>query len=94
MMPLPILAPGMDVDGEDLRDPALQEQGEGGALVRPVVVANPIGLQGVEALEVEQRLGVTAGGRVAAEDSAQVLTDRRADPGIGVKGVPDQFAQG
>ena len=58
--------PRMDVHGEDLGDAALQKQGQGLAVVDPIIVRGTVGLEGMKALEVQQgdAIPAAAGSRV------------------------------
>ncbi len=69
---------GVDVALEHLRDPALEVEGEVAPPPRPHMVGEAVGLQGVEALEVQHRL---QGPQVAGSRSITApISARKADP--------------
>ena len=79
MMPLPIRAPGMDVDAEHLRGPHLDEVGHVLAPLLPEPVADPVALQRLEPLEEQERLQIAVAGRIALEDRQDVRPRRDAE---------------
>ena len=83
----------IDVGLEDLRRAALQVEREVAPPRVPQPVRQAVGLDGVEALEVEQRLDVALAGRIAVVDRGDVATDDLAEFLIGgqriVEGAAD-----
>ena len=87
MMPLPICARRMNVDGGDHRRPALQVIGEVLAAQVPQPVRHAVRLDRLIAFEIEQRVDVAVAGRVAVEGGDDVGPRRMADFGLGFDGV-------
>ena len=73
---------GMDVHGEDLTHPALQEERQVAAFMLPQPVGDTVGLESLVALVVEKGFGVAVAGRVAVTDGDQVLPGGVADGGF------------
>ena len=71
-MPRPILRVGMDVGLERRRGAALQIEREVLAVPVPKPMGEAMGLDGVEALEVEHRLDEARAGGIAVEDRDDV----------------------
>ena len=70
---------GMDIDGKDLRDTVLQEQGQRFALLLPEPVGDAVRLQGLKPFEVQKGLRIGFGRRIAFLDGPQVGPDRLGD---------------
>ena len=71
-MPLPIAGAGMDVEAEQGAGAALQEVGERLAALQPQPMRDARGLQGVIALEPQQRIEMRGAGRIAVGDGDDV----------------------
>ena len=82
-MPLPITRAGMDVEAEQRAAAALQEVGERLAALQPQPVRDALGLQGVVALEPQQRVEMRGAGGIALGHRHDVGARRQADGGIG-----------
>ena len=70
---------GMDIDGKDLGNPALQETGEIAPVIAPQPMADAMPLQRVKALVVEERRQMGLGRRVAGADGDEVGDGRGDD---------------
>ena len=68
----------MDVYVEDHGDPVLEVEGEGMPALLPKPMGDSMGLEGVEALEMEEGLGEAPRGRIALHHGGEILPDRRA----------------
>jgi hypothetical protein len=79
MMPM-ILPPGCD--GEDARALALQVEGEVALPLLQQLMGEAMRHQGVEALEIEQRLDIAAARRIAVVDGGEVGAERAAQLGM------------
>ena len=96
-MPRPILGGGVDVGLEHRRRAALQIIGEilAALLIEPV--RQPMGLQRVKALEVEQRIDEARGCGIAVVDRDQIGAERIAEIGFVAQrlviGLADQIAR-
>src|SRR3546814_7486618 len=69
----------MDVDVEDFRGPALQQEGHGLTVLVPQPVGDTMGLDRLEALEEQQRLQEAAAGGIALVHRHGVGAHRIAD---------------
>ena len=67
----------VDVGAGDFGDAVLQEQRQGFTLFAPQPVGDALALDGVEALEIQQRGGVVVASRIAVETGADVGARRR-----------------
>ena len=86
---------GMDIGLEHLRGPALEIEREVAPALAPVPVGEPVGLDRVEALEVEQRLQRPGRRGVAVHHREDVGAHALADGGVVLKrlveAVSDEF---
>ncbi len=76
------LCGGVDVDREHLRDSPLKKQGQRFAPGAPVIVRDPVGLNGVKPLEKQQWVGIVPAGGVPVADGLDVRACRRANAGV------------
>ena len=87
----------MDVALEHLRDPALEVEGEVAPAAVPDMVGEAVGLQRVEALEVQDRLQCPERRRIPVDHRADIGAERLPDPRIRrdrlVEGVGDEFGR-
>jgi hypothetical protein len=87
----------VDVGLEDLGGAALQIESQVAPVPAPEPVRQPVGLQGVEALEVEHRLEQPVAGRIAVEHRDHVGTEAEPDRRIvgdgRVEGLDDQLGR-
>jgi len=83
----------VDVHPEDLGDAGLQVEGQRPVVGDPQVVGDAAGLEGVEALEVEERLGVAGACRVPFHHGLEVRANGGADERVGGEGGVDEVTQ-
>ena len=81
MMPMPICGRRIDVDGKDARALALQVEREVAPALLQQLVGEAMRDEGVEALEVEQRLDVAAAGGIAVVDGREIGAEGPAELG-------------
>ena len=97
MMPLPTGTLGLISVWKDKARPALQIKRQVASAIVPQRVGEPVRLDGVIALEIEQGLDGTMAGRIAFERGAEVRAGRLADLGIGdqhvLEGLTDEIAR-
>ena len=84
---------GVDVDGEHLGDAGLEREREGAAVLRPEHVRDALGLDGEEALEVEEALGEADAGRVAGAGGEEVGDDGGAEGGVRGEGSQEEVVE-
>ena len=75
------LGGGIDVDGKDARALALQVEREVAPALLQQLVGEAVRDEGVEALEVEQRLDVAAAGGIAIVDGGEIGAEGPAELG-------------
>jgi hypothetical protein len=73
---------GVDVNGEDVGDAGLEREREGPSLLRPEHVRDAVGLDGEEALVVEEAVGEADAGGVAGVGREEVGDDGGAERGV------------
>ena len=82
-------AAGIDVHGEDARALALQVEREVAPPLLQQLVGEAMGDEGVEALEVEQRLDVARARRIAVAHGGEVGAERAAELRAGGEHLPE-----
>ena len=84
---------GVDVDGEHLGDAGLEREREGAAVLRPEHVRDALGLDGEEALVVEEAVGEADAGGVPGARGEEVGDDGGAEGGVRGEGGDEEVVE-